>query len=162
MLKQKVLSFLDSDKVHLISQLVLGGIFVYASLGKVLSPQDFMTTIRNYRILPEYLVGMAAYILPWMELIFGSLLMLNIYPRFSASILSVLLLIFIGAISSVLIRGINIECGCFLQRFNNKEFSVLDGFSLIIRDILFFLIGLILVFFKRPKKQVIHNNIATR
>jgi uncharacterized membrane protein YphA (DoxX/SURF4 family) len=149
MLKDDGLLFLSSDRVELIAQIVLGGVFVYAGLGKVLHPDDFISSIRSYRILPGAFIRIAAYVLPWVELLFGSLLILNIYKRFSAAVLSILLLIFICAIISALVRGINIDCGCFLQRIDNKEFSILDGLMLIIRDILFLLLGIFIIFFRK-------------
>jgi uncharacterized membrane protein YphA (DoxX/SURF4 family) len=161
MFKEKLLTFFNYDKTHLVLQLVLGGIFVYASIGKILQPHDFMTAIRNYRILPEFLISITAYVLPWMELLFGSLLILNIYPRFSATILSLMLLVFICAISSALIRGINIECGCFLQKMmNNGHTPPANGFLLIIRDILFLFPGIIITFFKKPTHQSAVNRPA--
>ena len=154
MFKEKLLIFLNSDKTHLILHLLLGGIFVYASIGKILYPHAFMTAIRNYRILPEFLVSITAFVLPWMELLFGILLILNIYPRLSATILSLMLIVFIGAISSTLIRGINIECGCFLQKMMNKGYTPpTNGFLLIIRDILLLFPGIIITFFKKPPHQ---------
>lgn len=150
MFKKKLLSILASEKIRLISQLVLGGIFVYAAVGKILHPGDFMTAVRNYKILPASLVSIAAYALPWIEFAFGCLLILNIKARFSAAVLSVLLLVFIGAISSALIRGINIECGCFLQNLHKKETAVSSGVFLLVRDILFLLPGIVIIFFTKP------------
>jgi putative oxidoreductase len=154
MIKQKVIDFLKSNKVHIVSQLVLGGIFVYASLGKIFSPAEFMIAVRNYRIFPPLLVSVTAYVLPWLELIFGVLLVLNIYTRPSAAVLSLLLLVFIGVILSALIRGINIDCGCFLQQLNkgnSPPLSALSSVYLIVRDILFLIPGIIILFFREDK-----------
>jgi len=154
MIKESLVWFLKSKKVYIISQLLLGGIFIYASLGKIIHVDDFMTVVRNYRILPPLLVKITAYVLPWLEFILGILLVLNIYARVSAGVLTLLLLVFIGAILSTLVRGINIDCGCFWQQINKGTVSSSspDSVFLILRDILFLIPGIIIFFFKGEAK----------
>jgi putative oxidoreductase len=139
--------FLKSKMLQIACQLLLGGVFIYASLGKVLDQQGFISAIHSYRILPDLMVRPISYILPFVELIFGILLTVGVMTRLSATVLSVLLAIFIIAICSALIRGINIDCGCFLQITNDMQDSsdVHDGLYIAFRDALLFTCGLVIV-----------------
>jgi putative oxidoreductase len=51
--------------------------------------------------------------LPGIELLAGAMLVTNRWPRSAALLLSILLAVFIGALSQALLRGINLTCGCF-------------------------------------------------
>ena len=60
--------------ITLALRLVLGGIFIYASLDKIVHPRAFAEIIYNYQILPGSLINLSAVILPWLELFLGLLL----------------------------------------------------------------------------------------
>jgi hypothetical protein len=51
--------------------------------------------------------------LPGVELLCGALLLANRGARAAATLLSVLLAVFIAGLSQALLRGINLTCGCF-------------------------------------------------
>jgi uncharacterized membrane protein YphA (DoxX/SURF4 family) len=129
----------------------LGGLFIYASVGKILNQQAFAKIVYNYKILPDTLVTFVALTLPWLEMVTGIFLVAEIYIRTSAIILSSLLVAFILAISFNLIRGLNFDCGCFTQV---SDGSGSDPVGLLIRDILILIPGLIIIFFgsKKPDK----------
>ncbi len=103
---------LDNKWLSLAVRLALGGIFLFWSLDKITNPDKFVTEIMNYRLLPEFIVNVFAIILPWVELVAGILLIAGIRIRANASIVGALLVIFIMAISSAIIRGFDIGCGC--------------------------------------------------
>jgi uncharacterized membrane protein YphA (DoxX/SURF4 family) len=133
----------------------LGIVFIYASVGKILYPADFLISIRSYRLLPSMLIKPIAYALPWIEITFGVLLTLGVLVRFSAIVLSLLLAVFIAAITSALIRGIDINCGCFIQKLleNEQSFRFSDGLLLILRDILFLIPGAFLVLSSKKRTR---------
>jgi uncharacterized membrane protein YphA (DoxX/SURF4 family) len=93
--------------------MMVGIIFIFASIDKIASPAYFAGTIQNYQILPESLINFVAIILPWLELICGILLVIGIWHQSAAWIVSNLTFVFIIAIGSVIFRGLDIECGCF-------------------------------------------------
>lgn len=105
--------WLRSPGFGLLVRLFLGGVFIYASLDKIQNPAAFAKIIDNYRILPLVTVNLLAIFLPWLELIIGVCLILGIARNGSSFILSGMILVFILAIGSVLIRGLDISCGCF-------------------------------------------------
>lgn len=125
-------------------RIVLGVIFVYAGIPKILRPDEFADAINNYRILPFFLVNIFAICLPYVELLFGLFLILGFRIKSASFGILILMFVFIAAIISALIRGIDINCGCFGT--SNEIISYKE----IIRDFLF--LGMALVtFLKTPK-----------
>jgi putative oxidoreductase len=94
-------------------RVALGAVFIVASLDKIQNPEAFATNIANYRILPYNLINGIAIVLPWLEVITGTLLALGVWTRASTMIVWGLLLAFSIAISQALARGLDISCGCF-------------------------------------------------
>jgi uncharacterized membrane protein YphA (DoxX/SURF4 family) len=92
---------------------LLGVTFIYASLDKIAHPDQFALAVYNYRLLPDALVNGVALILPWVELLTGASLLLGFFELPALFIVNGLMLIFIGAVSFNLARGMNINCGCF-------------------------------------------------
>jgi hypothetical protein len=63
----------------LITRLFLGGVFIYASVDKVLHPADFARAVYNYQILPNGLINLTALLLPWLELLLGMCLLAGVW-----------------------------------------------------------------------------------
>ena len=94
-------------------RLLLGGIFALASLDKILHPLAFAKIINNYQILPDKLINLTAIILPWIELILGSLLVLGLWLPGAIALSNLLLAAFFTALIFNAARGFNMDCGCF-------------------------------------------------
>jgi uncharacterized membrane protein YphA (DoxX/SURF4 family) len=112
-IKNQILKVISSPYLTTIMRMMVGIIFIYASLDKLANPAYFAGTIQNYQILPDSLINLAAIILPWLELICGISLITGLWHQSAAIIISTLTIIFILAIGSVIFRGFDIECGCF-------------------------------------------------
>jgi uncharacterized membrane protein YphA (DoxX/SURF4 family) len=97
----------------IIARLILGAIFIYASIDKIIHPAAFAKAIYNYQILPDSLINLTAIVLPWLELILGLFLIIGLFREGSACIVTVLMLVFFGAMIFNLARGLDIHCGCF-------------------------------------------------
>lgn len=95
------------------ARLILGAVFIYASLDKIAHPEAFARAVFNYQILPDFLVNLTAVILPWLELILGLFLIVGLFQEGSVLIVTGLLVVFLGAMVFNLARGLDIHCGCF-------------------------------------------------
>jgi len=126
-------------------RLILGGLFVYAGVVKVLDPLDFAQNIRNYRLVGQSLSFMAAVVLPWLEILAGVALAAGIWKRASALIISGLLVFFILLTLVTIARGLDVECGCF------GALSRKSGFGVILEDLGMLFMGLCLLF--APEKR---------
>lgn len=116
--------------VVLLCRLILGGVFIFASLDKLQYPEAFAQAIHNYRMVPYSLLHGMAYFLPVLEFITGSALILGIWRRGAALLTGLMTLVFMVAISVALYRGLDISCGCF-----NTDGGHGVGLSLLLRDL---------------------------
>jgi uncharacterized membrane protein YphA (DoxX/SURF4 family) len=150
-MKVKIGKILSSVPIQTVAQILLGAIFLYAGLSKFMNLDGFAGILKNYKMLPVNTVGIVSILLPLLEIICGALLILNIFPRQMAIILVGLLIVFILAIAINLVRGIHINCGCF-ERFlstSKSKASVMDMKMTILRDTIFLIPGIIIIFFKK-------------
>lgn len=97
----------------LLFRVILGGMFVYAGVMKIADPAGFAQAIANYRILPLWMVSTAAIILPWVEVLAGTSLILGLFLPGGSLIVAGLMLAFACALGFDLWRGLDISCGCF-------------------------------------------------
>jgi hypothetical protein len=96
-----------------IVDLIVGGIFVYAGVLKILDPVQFANDIDNYKTLPWFISVRLAFYLPWLEILCGLTLIFRCLYRGGLSILTALIAVFIGATIAARLRGLDITCGCF-------------------------------------------------
>jgi uncharacterized membrane protein YphA (DoxX/SURF4 family) len=128
----------------LCARLILGVVFIYASIDKILYPADFAKAVYNYQILPDYLINLTAIILPWLELILGIFLIIDLFRKGSVCIVTFLLVVFLGAMIFNLARGMDIHCGCFstsTEGMNNTPmvwYVIRDGLFLLPAFYLFY------------------------
>ena len=94
-------------------RIILGAVLVYASLDKLANTAEFAKIIYYYRMLPAGVENLLAIFLPWIELITGLCLLFGKFTNGALLIYSSLLVIFVIALGQVLIRGLDISCGCF-------------------------------------------------
>ena len=99
--------------IQRVLRLTIGGVFVYASLDKIIRPDRLAEILMDYQILPPDLVNISAIWLPCLELLVGILCLSGIWLRACSLLLTGLSLLFLGAILSTLVRGIPVVCGCF-------------------------------------------------
>jgi uncharacterized membrane protein YphA (DoxX/SURF4 family) len=95
-------------------RIVLGGLLVVAGALKLGDPTAFANEIINYRLFPSLAPWLAA-TLPAVEIGLGVALVIAPGPWRRAAALATLLLmlVFTVAVSQVVARGINVDCGCF-------------------------------------------------
>jgi len=94
-------------------RLVVGIVFIYASIDKISDPLGFSDNVDNYHATPVYLNNLIALIVPWMELIVGLRLIFGKFIQGASLLSAVLMIVFIVLIGQALFRGIDLHCGCF-------------------------------------------------
>lgn len=104
-----------------LSRLLLGGVFIYASWTKIQDPSLFAQAIASYRILPADLTGFFALVLPMLEMVAGVALVFTRWSREAALILRGLLLVFLVGLVQAQMRDLDISCGCFGEEANEES-----------------------------------------
>jgi uncharacterized membrane protein YphA (DoxX/SURF4 family) len=136
------------------TRLVMAGVFIYASIDKLIHPDLFAQAVYNYQVLPGYLVNLTALILPWLELTLGCCLLINRWMAGASALSALLMTVFAGLIIFNLARGLDISCGCFSMAPDENPITALT----LTRDILFLIFSLALaglVFVKNTHRHLI-------
>ena len=93
--------------------MIIGLIFIYASLEKIAYPAYFAVSVQNYQLIPDYFTNIIAVVLPWLELYCGILVLIGFWHKAGATIVSLLNIVFIITLTSAVFRGLDIDCGCY-------------------------------------------------
>ncbi len=146
----KAIAAVVTDKrIVLIFRVILGVIFIYASLDKIAHPEQFARIIYNFKILPPFFINVFAITLPWVELIAGLFLILGMFTESASLLICFMLMVFVVAISINLYRGVDLNCGCF----STDPAGMKEGANLLIKDFVFLFLGIMVFFF--------HKNFAS-
>lgn len=108
-----ILSGIGKDQINFALRLAIGITFVYAAVDKIIHPDQFARIIYNYHLVPGQLINIFALFLPWVELITGVFVIVGYWEKAATVMIGGMLVMFIIALSMALVKGVNIECGCF-------------------------------------------------
>ena len=122
------------------TRLVMAGVFIYASIDKIIHPDLFAEAVYSHQVLPGYLVNLTALILPWLELTLGTCLLINRWMAGASALAALLMALFVGMLIFNLARGLDISCGCFSAAPDDDPITTLT----LVRDILFLIFSLTL------------------
>jgi uncharacterized membrane protein YphA (DoxX/SURF4 family) len=123
-------------------RLILGAVFVLASVDKILHPAAFAQAIYNYQIFPDALINFTAIILPWLELLLGIMLIAGLWLPGVTVLVNLLLLAFFAALVFNVARGLNVHCGCFTTSTEGTPATT----WYLVRDSIFLVLGCTLTF----------------
>lgn len=101
------------DAAALTARYVLAFVFLTAAVPKLFKPGEFERALRNYALLPAALVRPVGRWLPRLELVGALALLLGLAIPPVAAAAAVLLVAFALAVGINLVRGREIECGCY-------------------------------------------------
>jgi len=111
----------------MLGRLLVGGLFVYAAQSKIIDPLKFAEEVRAYELAPLITTNAIAIVLPWLELITAVLLIVGLW-RGEARLLVLLMMVgFTFGKISVLLRGLDINCGCFGNEWLESTFHGIWG-----------------------------------
>lgn len=133
-------------------RIVLGAVFLYAGVPKIIDPAGFAETIHRYQLLPPLLINPTAVVLPWAEALIGLFLIAGIWLPGAVVTVNALLVVFTGALAFNYARGLNIDCGCFAA-------DSADGITLLtlLRDAVFLVMSIALFFILRRTRGKSHR-----
>jgi putative oxidoreductase len=145
------IGILESSWLNILLRILLGGLFIYASLGKLFHPLDFARIVAGYQMIPEPLLALVAAILPFLEFIAGLLLLAGLWTVPALLWIGLLLLVFIVGIVQAMVRGLNIDCGCFSLASHEKNL----GLETLLRDAVLLLLWGQLLWYNWRKTKIL-------
>ena len=120
-------------------RLLLAGLFLYAAWPKMLDPEGFARSITNYKVtLPvvgQNYVYLSAMFLPALEAVAAVCLFWPKLRRGAALTLVVLLSVFTVLILQAVLRGLNIDCGCFGSSAISAALATKVGWTKILENL---------------------------
>jgi putative oxidoreductase len=146
--------------ITLVFRLVIGIIFLYAGIMKIIDPAGFAQALYNYRLLPGWAINPLAITLPWVECVAGASLLLGIWTLGGGAVASMLFAIFAAALGINLIRGLDISCGCFSAETAASPITWLT----VVRDLLLLGMSVAIVLFDQggmSLERLWHKNPAS-
>ena len=96
-----------------VARLVLAAVFMVAGAAKRRRRVQFERAVRAYEVGGDRVVALLASFLPAVEVSAGALLLFGLATQPAAVVVAGLLIVFIAASVRQLVRGRDIECGCF-------------------------------------------------
>ena len=124
-----------------ILRLVLAFIFILSALEKFKSLESFALNVDAYQIFPAIVVNLIVVIIPWLELFVGFGLLFKFKLRANLLLYLILMICFTTLVVIAMIKGLDIECGCF------GESSTKVGLVKIIENMMIIFMNLILLKF---------------
>ncbi len=135
-----VRNILSTSYATLVSRFVLGGVFLFAGVTKVFDAGGLASSIRSYELaLPEWFISLSAYGLPYLEILIGLYLIVGLFTKFSAWATNAMMGVFILALLQGVLRGLEIDCGCFGGATGAEEPGLWSAFA---RDLGLLALGL--------------------
>jgi putative oxidoreductase len=98
-------------------RILLGGLFVFAGATKVYDPGAFAIELQRYQAVPWIIGALLAIYFPWLEVLAGACLLFRKIEWGALLVITLLLFIFTAALASAMLRGLDIDCGCFDKTF---------------------------------------------
>ncbi len=96
-----------------LSQLGVASVLAWAAIPKILRVRDFAMDILAYDMVGWSTARLLAIWLPWLETSVALLILLGLWARASSAWVVILGIVFTIAKISALLRGLEIDCGCF-------------------------------------------------
>jgi putative oxidoreductase len=97
----------------IVTRWALAGVFIYAGFVKDAQVESFAASIARFQIVPASFIHPLALALPPLEMLCGIALLSGPWKRQAAFSIALLSGIFLMALTSAGMRGIEVECTCF-------------------------------------------------
>ncbi len=92
----------------------LGATFLIAGALKLAHPGDFYSALLTYDVgLPDFALRLVAIAFPWLEVLCGGALLVNVWAETVGFLVAGMCLIFVLMLGQAVVRGLELKCGCF-------------------------------------------------
>lgn len=104
----------DSTNIVLLAaRLGLAALLTISGALKVGHADALASSLAGYQLLPASALAPIALALPFLEIGVGLYLLVGLFTRMAAIVATVQFALYAAAISSALLRGLPVSCGCF-------------------------------------------------
>lgn len=129
------------QRAIIVLQGVLAALFIYSGTLKLLDLNVFAQSMYSYKILSKELIPFFAVYVPAFEICLGISFLFRSFLKPVILCCMAMMIIFQSALSSLIYRGIKIDCGCFGKFATTPEAALLRNFVILaILGLLLFLL----------------------
>lgn len=139
----------NSYKILFLGRIFLGLVFAYSGYTKLMEPvENFRGAMAAYEIIPYFAISSLAYVIPWIELVFGIFVLVGYLSRISALVLAMFSASFILLIltTRIVTGALPADCGCF----GEGSLIHLKPMQVVFMDLCNTFIGIRLALFNNP------------
>ena len=137
----------------IILRIVFAALFVISAYTKLADIQTFAQALNSYDILPPKLVPLFTYYVPLLELGLAVGFIIPGFEKINTLLTIGLMVVFQIALTSLIVRGIDVDCGCF-GRFATSPLA-----ALVRNFVILGLCGLLLFSLSKNKKLQNSNDV---
>ena len=120
------------DRLFKLLQTVLGLFFLATGVIKLFDLSAFTQDVANYQLVSRPWDAVVAYFVPWLEVFVGLALMLHYRSQAALFLFLGAMAGFTGGIISAMVRGLNINCGCFGSQAEPTNYPLHLTFNVIL------------------------------
>lgn len=128
-----------------IIRFVLAFLFILAAVEKLKNPYAFALSIDAYQIFPEWITNISTFLIPWLEIFIGFGLLFKFKLKANLYLYLFLMVVFTLLVLIAMIKGLDIECGCY------GESSTKIGLVKLFENILI-IVFVLLIIKKQPQE----------
>ncbi|MBU1636401.1 DoxX family membrane protein [bacterium] len=143
-------------RLEWVCRLALAGLFLYAAYPKIIDPAEFAKAITNYRVsfpvIGQNYVYAVAMFMPSLEVVVAIGLLIERYKRASSFVAMALMALFTVLILQAVLRGLNIDCGCFGSSPVAQAKAHMVGWRRIAEDVGWLAAAVFVYFRSQPRK----------
>lgn len=119
------------QKAIIVLQGILAALFVYSGVLKLLDLEIFAQSMNSYKILSKEIIPFFAVYVPVFEVCLGISFLFRAFLKPVIICCTAMLVVFQSALSSLIYRGIKIDCGCFGKFATTPEAALLRNFAIL-------------------------------
>ena len=135
-----MLEFLMNPTLILIIRILVGAALIISGLLKIIDLKGFVYIVEGYSEIARKFGKTPAYILPFIEVIVGVMLIAGFYLTIASGISMLMAILFGAMVISVLMKHKKLEnCGCL-----GAKFKVPISWRSFAEDVLFFILALLI------------------
>ena len=147
----------------LVARILLGVIFLVSGAEKLAGMEAYALAISKYDMLPASFSNIFAALVVWAEIAIAVLLIAGAAVRGAALLTGGLLTMFIIAVLSAMLRGLEIDCGCFQPGSGTEPEQV--GWPKIFENLALLAAAVFLIYFPRSwftaDEAVVRNRVRS-
>ena len=146
-------------------RLIIAAVYLLAGIPKLLDPSEFAKAIVNYRVAfpligQDYVYPVAIF-LPPLECVAAFALFHNRTKRIGAITSGAMLVMFIILITQAVLRGLNIDCGCFGTGAVSNALAQKVGLSKIAENTVLLMMCAYIAVWRSEDKAITVQNMLT-